>query len=462
MNARIIAFLAVCTISMGSYAQVLSLPDALHRSVENYDKIKSKQALMQASEQNTLFQRSQYLPDLTVAAQQNFGTINAQNGPLYAHGGLASAATSMPLMEQNWNAAFGSLYFANVNWNLFTFGRLKQQVNVAKLDEKIALADVKQEVFQHQIKVGAAYFNLLASQRIKYVQERNLDRAKVFYEMTDSRSKSGLIPEVDASLAKAEVSNAQSTQIRAYDKELEFSKHLSVLLSENFQAYQLDSLFNTSIPKFEQNETAILTNHPFLVWQEGKIIKSLQAEKLAQSSKMPTLSGFGVIQGRGSGFDWNYVQDNSAYSSAYSKGVGVDRGNYLLGLSLSWNITNLYRHNNKVREQKFITRSLLNEYDLVTEELNAQTALAKAKIKNAVENFEETKVQLSASQLAYRQHTALYENGLTTLVDYTQSLYSLNRAEIDFEIAQNNVWQALLLQAAAHGDITVLLNAIQK
>jgi len=75
---------------------------------------------------------------------------------------------------------------------------------------------------------------------------------------------------------------------------------------------------------------------------------------------------------------------------------------------------------------------------------------------NAVDNFEETKVQLSAAQLAYKQHAALYENGLTTLVDYTQALYSLNRAEIDYEITQNNVWQALLLLASAQGNITVL------
>ncbi|MNY31313.1 Outer membrane efflux protein [compost metagenome] len=133
-----------------------------------------------------------------------------------------------------------------------------------------------------------------------------------------------------------------------------------------------------------------------------------------------------------------------------------------MGLTLSWNLTNIFRQNSKVGEQQFITKSLIHEHQLLNEELNAQAALAKAKTKNAVENFEETKVQLTAAQQAYLQHKALYENGLTNLVDYTQTLYSLNRAEIDFEIAQNNVWQALLLQAAAHGDLNVLLNAIQK
>lgn len=449
-------------LSYGSFAQVLYFHDALERSVSQYQKIKSKQALISASQQRTIFQKNKFLPDLTLAAQQSFGTINAQNGPLYAYGGLASASTSMPLAEQNWNAAFGSLYFANVNWNLFTFGRLKQAVQIAKQEEHTSLADLNQEIFQHQVKVGAAYLNLLASQRIRYVQRKNLERAKVFYDLTDSRSQSGLIPEVDASLARAEVSNAQSLQIKAYDHELEYSKMLAVLLSDTFQEYRLDTLFNTSIPTTLPNEEFTPKSHPMLVWQRSKVKESVQVKDLINAHKMPTLSAFGVIQGRGSGFDWNYVQDQTAYSPSYFRGVGINRGNYLLGVSLSWNVTDYYRQQSKVKAQTFLTLSLQHEYTLVEQELNAQSALAKVKLTNALANFEETKVQLSAAVLAYQQHSALYENGLTTLVDFTQALYSLNRAEIDFEIGQNNVWQALLLLASAQGDLSILLNAINK
>jgi outer membrane protein TolC len=92
--------------------------------------------------------------------------------------------------------------------------------------------------------------------------------------------------------------------------------------------------------------------------------------------------------------------------------------------------------------------------------LIAQQKLANDKLKNAFENFEETKTQVIAATDAYRQHTALYDNGLTTIVDLTQSFYTLNRAEIDYEIAQNNIWQALWIKAAATGNLNILLNAI--
>lgn len=460
MNIRFIALAAFCGLSTLSYAQTLQLPDALQRSIQNYEKIKAKEALVLASRENITYQKSQHLADFSLLAQQSYGTINAQNGPMYAYGGLGSAASSMPLAEQNWNAAFGSLYLANINWNLFTFGRIKNQVQIARTDEKVAIADLEQEKFQHQVKVGAAYLNLLASQRIKYVQEKNLDRAQVFMTTTVSRAASGLIPGVDASLARAEVSNAQSARIKAYDMELEYAKSLSVLLGEQYQSFSLDSVFTRTTPQLTDKDPSV-KQHPILLWQKSKVESSEQAEKLHRSNKLPSLSAFGVLQGRGSGFEWNYVQDNSAYSRSYGKGAGIDRGNYLTGLTLSWNLTNLYRFSAKTREQKYRTQSLQNEYQLINEDLSAQTQLANAKLKNAMENFEETKIQIKAASDAYRQNMALYRNGLTTIVDLTQSLYALNRAEIDFEIARNNIWQALLIKSAAMGELSILLNAIQ-
>ncbi|MGV0924417.1 TolC family protein [Empedobacter tilapiae] len=451
----LVSFTFVCSIS--SYGQVLTLEEALFRSENQYDKIKSKQLLVDAAQQNTAFQKQHYLPDFTVSAQQSFGTINVQHGPMYAYGGLASAATSMPLADQNWNAAFGSLYFANVNWNLFTFGRNKNQVELGIKKESKAKADLQQEIFQQQIRVGAAYLNLLASQRMKFVQEKNAERAQIFYEMTNARAKSGLIPEVDSQLAKAEWSNAKSLQIKAFDKELEWSRHLAVLMNDDFKVYELDSLYSTSLPnKLEKPTEENLKEHPYLQFQQSKIDENEQHIELLKSNKMPNLSAFGVIQGRGSGFDANYAQDNSAYSTSYFKGVGIDRGNYLLGFSLTWNITNFFKYNTKVKEQKYISHSLQYVFDSQQKELKILFHQANAQLDNAYDNFEETKVQLQAAEMAYKQQTALYQNGLTTLVDFTQALYSLNRAEIDYEIAQNNVWQALLLLASAEGDIKVI------
>jgi hypothetical protein len=73
-------------------------------------------------------------------------------------------------------------------------------------------------------------------------------------------------------------------------------------------------------------------------------------------------------------------------------------------------------------------------------------------------NYLEAPVQVKAASDAYTQKTVMYKNGLSTIVDLTQALFVLNRAETDRDIAFSNVWQALLLKAAALGDFGLFIN----
>ena len=134
--------------------------------------------------------------------------------------------------------------------------------------------------------------------------------------------------------------------------------------------------------------------------------------------------------------------------------------NYIVGLNLSWNLTDFYRNTSRVNEQKLMTKALDYDHQLLKQELTSQQRLAETKYSNALAKVTEAKIQMEAASDAFRQQKALYENGLTTIVDFTQALYILNRAEINFEIAQNNSWQAVVLIAASAGDISVITKAI--
>ncbi|RYG04740.1 MAG: TolC family protein, partial [Chitinophagaceae bacterium] len=100
-------------------------------------------------------------------------------------------------------------------------------------------------------------------------------------------------------------------------------------------------------------------------------------------------------------------------------------------------------------------------YELADQQIKAQLALSETKIANALKNYDEAPKQVNAASSAYLQRTVLYKNGLTNIVDVTQSLYTLNRAETDRDIAYNNVWQAFLLKAAASGDFQLFINGLK-
>jgi outer membrane protein TolC len=100
---------------------------------------------------------------------------------------------------------------------------------------------------------------------------------------------------------------------------------------------------------------------------------------------------------------------------------------------------------------------LQDEIDLATQQLAAQLLLSETRMQNALENYREAPIEVNSAAEAYAQKADLYANGLTTLVDVTQARYELIRAETNRDITFSNVWQALLLKAAATGDMNIFL-----
>ncbi|MBO9612782.1 MAG: TolC family protein [Dyadobacter sp.] len=452
-------FLTLSLVGAGEKlsAQTLTMQQAVETAVSNYGSIKAKNSYLSASKATVLQSKKEYLPNLNLQAQQDYGTINGQNGPLYGLG-LTVASSGLPLPHQNWNSAFGALYLTNVNWDFFAFGRARERINVAQSAVNRDQADLEQEQFQHSVRVAAAYLNLLAAQRLIRSWENNLERANALKTVVVTRAKNGLIPGVDSSLANAEVSNAKISITQARDFEQEQANTLARLMGITDQRFQLDTMILTRMPRTIADSAGKTENHPLLKFYANRIAVSEQQAKYFHTLGMPTFSLFGVFQGRGAGFSSSYASDQTAYTHNYFEGIKPVRANYLLGIGATWNMTSILRIRQQVMSQKFVSNALKEEYDLADQQLKNQLILSETKISNAIANYREAPVQVQSASDAYLQKSVLYKNGLSNIVDMTQALYVLNRAETSRDIAATNIWQAVLLKAAANGDIGVFLN----
>ncbi|WP_138476300.1 TolC family protein [Dyadobacter bucti] len=435
-------------------AQVLTLNDAVEKALTNYGTIKAKNNYLNASRATVLQSKKEYLPNLNFSAQQDYGTVNGQNGPLYGMG-LSVASSGLPLPNQNWNSAFGALYLTNVNWDFFAFGRAKERIHVSEAIVKRDESDLAQEQFQHSIRVASAYLNLIVAQRLTRSWENNLERAVAIKNVVITRAKNGLIAGVDSSLANAEVSNAKISITQAKDLEQEQANNLARLMGVTEQNFVLDTMFVTKMPAEVEDSVYRTENHPLLQFYSNRIAVSNQQAKYFHTLGMPVFSLFGVFQGRGAGFSSNYAVDQSAFSQSYFEGIKPVRANYLLGIGATWNVTNIFRTRQQVLSQNFVSNALQEEYNVIDQQIKNQLILSETKIKNAVANFREAPVQVKSAADAYLQKSVLYKNGLSNIVDLTQSLYILNRAETNRDVAFTNLWQALLLKAAASGDFGV-------
>jgi outer membrane protein TolC len=458
INLYILFFLIILLKFSSSYGQkVFTLKDALSEGTKNYGIIKAKTKYAEASKIAVQQAKRENLPNFSLSAQQDFGTVNGQFGPLFGFNGLGVASSGPALAQQNSNAAFGASYLTNFNWDFFAFGKAKQKVKVA---EAMALKDSKdldQELFQHKIKIAAAYLNLIAAQQLKRSYEKNLNRADTFRRIAIAKVLSGMIPGVDSSQANAEYSSAKILLTKSIDQEASISNQLFQLVGIAPQTYSLDSFFINRIPKISSDSIAF-QKHPLLQFYKSRINASDAQSRFIKKSSYPVFTAVGVVQGRGSGFKSDYLVNPLDFTKNYWSGISPTRSNYLLGVGVTWNITQPLRISQQVKFQNLISKGLQEEYILVNQQITAQLQLSDIKIKNALLIFQEAPMQIKAATDAYIQKSVLYKNGLTNLVDLTQTLYVLVRAETDRDISYNNVWQALLLKAASAGDFSLFEN----
>ncbi len=455
----IVVFVSV-SVTLQAQQKVLTLKGAVDIALANYGTIKAKGNYVNASRSNITGTMREYLPDLNVSAQQDYGTINGISGPLYGLRGLSASSAGPALSTQNWTAAFGALYLANVNWDFFSFGRLREKIEVSKSALARDQSDLEQEKFQQEVRVAGAYLNLLAAQRLTRSQRNNLERTNGLRNVVVARTLSGLNPGVDSSLANAEVSSAKIALTRSRDFEQEQEANLLQAMGVPARSFELDSFFLSRIPTAVGDSIKQVTgDHPVLNYYRSLIVYSDRQAKYFRTFNYPSFSLFGIIQSRGSGFGYNYgEQAPEAYSPKYTTGVKPTRGNYLAGIGFTWNLSTPFRVQQQVQAQHYISLALKDQFDLADQQLNTRLELAKNKMRNAMENYREAPIQVKAATDAYQQKSVLYKNGLDNIVNITQALYTLNRAETDRDIAYSNVWQALLLQAAASGDFGLFIN----
>lgn len=455
----ILAFSSVLYVFQADGQKVLTMKDAEQIALSNYASIKAKANQLNASKAFLTETKTEYLPDVNLSAQQVYGTANGQNGPIYGYHGLSVASSGPALPNQNWNASFGSLYLANVNWDFFAFGKSREKVKVQKSIVSLNENDLAQEQFQHQVRVASTYLNLLAAQQLARAEQDNLSRSIDLQKVVVARVKNGLNPGVDSSLANAEVSNARIFLTNAEQTVQDQSNQLAQYLGITPQNFLLDSASVTKAPgNADRQSTLNPDDHPLLRYYRNRIGVSDEQAKYYKTFSYPTFSLFGVYQGRGSGFGSNYLNDQNNYTGSYGSAADPTRYNYLFGIGMIWNITNPFRVHYQVKSQKFTSEQYKNEYDLVDQQLHDQQVLAETRISSALKNYNEVPVEVRAASDAYTQKFTLYKNGMANIVDFTQALYVLNRAEVDKDIASNNVWQALLYKAAATGDFGVFIN----
>jgi outer membrane protein TolC len=442
----------------GQVPEKITLLQALDLAESNYPSIKAKEAQKLASSYHLRSVKDEYIPDLFLQDQDLYATANSIDGAYFSNEGTA-IPISGTLKNYSYQGIWSSFATLMVNWKFFNFGKVNADINLAKNELKEHEHDYDNEVFQLKIRVADSYLFLIALEQLEKVQLKNLARAESFYKMTHAYSQSGMQAGVDSSVARAELSKANLLLLQS-KKNVEAQKfHLMSLLGINNSFSTDTSVFLSKVPPISFPDTTALSANPLLKLY-GSIVDIFQSRaKVIRLSYLPSLHLLGAGWARGSGVQ--EINNNYVLNSSLSQGIPFEAYNYMLGFSLVWNITSASRISAEYQSQSLLTHAAQFDYNRAYIESKEELEQANLEFENAFDEVKESPIQYHAAMDAYNQSRSRYDAGLSTFYEISQALYILNRAEADQLASYNNLWRALLKQAAATGDLNIFINNIK-
>ena len=463
-----LTFFVIGTFSPKLYGQnqdtlVFTLKEALDLAKRNYPLIKSRTAQIEAATNDVSAVRASYLPKAGFQAQALFATSNQVRGAYYSVDGLAvPVAGGIKLTDFDNKPAWTSLGAFTVDWKAITFGRLRADKNAAQ--SRLAHSEqlLQQEIFEHQIRVIDAYLLALNTQKIAQLQQRNVVRTQNILTVTSANAASGLKAGIDSSVAAVEATKARIQYMNSLNIAQMQNVVLSELIGRPGETIRIDTMhFYRQLPYQPLVDSIGLASHPRLKPKQLEIDVANNTAKQIRLNNMPTFSLMGSVWGRGSGISQNMNPDQSfSINSSITEGLPFRAYNYMLGATITWLPTRYFETRHRYRSQQQQAISIKENYKLISQQLTTSQKNAALQFDMAYQTAEQTPIQVAAAKQALAQSNARYESGIESIMVLTQVGDLYNNSQTDYLVSVNNLWRALLMKAAAHGDLNLFLEQI--
>lgn len=445
-------------VSLPAWSQTrpLSLKELL-KGVETYSPaLQADAAAIQLREAQEGATAGIRLPNLRLNYQVDAGTNNNMPGGYFSYGIVPG--NSRVRIEGNSNTILSDLGIAAFDWELYNFGGFEAQKKAAHADVQVEQARYEQSRYQAKAWSIFTYLQLLRLYDLQAIQQLNIQRNREIRLSIQALAKSGIIAGVDTSIAEAELSRSRLVQLELSNQYRQLQLQLSAISGIRPDRIVPDTNYAPQLlqlPEGIRLAEADTVNHPVIGYFRSLITNSTVREELTRKSYYPKISLQAAVWGRGASLS---AADEFR---PLVKGLGFERGNYLVGLGVTYNVFDNKRKHLQLQVQQANTR--FAQQKLLEQQNNLQASInqSDAELGIAHQRLEEIPHQLVAAQAAYRQKFSLYRTGLTNIVDLNAALNLLYRAETDLIHARYAYCLALFKKALNENQVDVLLNALK-
>lgn len=430
--------------------QALTLQGAVAYAAANYPKILKARADVSAARRGVTLQKvREYNPTALASYQQVVAT----------HNKLTQLIFSSPVLPPNPGPGFKKIdmspgFFSGsgfiIDWAPIDFGLHKARIQGAKAD--LTVAESEYAVTQLDVVVQAAgdYLQAVVMEQQVKAAQANVDRFAEFSRVVHAQARADLRPEADASLADAQLANAQNDLIRArlqYDLAI---AELANSLGVGGKRLAIDSseIIDVAEPPDMQLGTPSFESHPLSLRGKATILREVAYKRILDKEYYPVFRWLGGMNFRGSSLNTKGL-DQSADAHGFATAIP----NWNVGVVIDFPFMDILR----IQAQKKVVQERIaaqrHNYDYILSSLRTQDMQARARVKAAVELAANMPVQVAAAYKASRQAQARYQVGLGSVAQVAEANQVLADSRVKAAVAQVGVWQALLAVAAVHGEL---------
>jgi adhesin transport system outer membrane protein len=447
---------AIVTTSRAQQAGQVTLKELLSKVNQRAPQLLTDSAAIAIRKAQAQETYHNWLPNLNVNYQADVGTSNNVTGPYFGFGVIPSSSGGIHNTNVT-TAMSDNLGIAELDWEVFNFGKYRAENKVAQSDVNVEQNNFARSKYDLQAFTISNYLQLLRLQDFIGIQYRDIQRNQEILRSIVSLAKSGVRAGVDTSVAEAELSKARLNYIELNNQLKQVQLQLSAVTGYPYQTIVPDTTVEMTL--IGQPSAYIFPedtlNHPLINYYRSILDNSVQREKLVKNLYNPKLMLEAAAWDRGSSVDaaGNY--------GGLGSGYGLQRGNYLVGLGISFNLFDLKRRQLKLNTQKAATnydQNLLSEQERL---LSVSANQADAEMQTALDRLKEIPNQLNAANASYRQNLSLYRNGLSDIVTLDAALNILYRAETDYMQAKYDYANALFQKAITQNQVNAVLNLLK-
>ena len=386
-------------------------------ALQNHQQLKVSAQNIDIAKQNTNVVKLQKLPNITASTSQFY------LGDAVAIDKDFSNSTTVPMPH------YGSSYAVQATQLIFKGGLVNKSIEMAGLREQLSELDLEKNKQEVKLLVISNYLDVYKIVNQENVFQNNKKLAQERLKNIQKFYQQGMVTRNEVIRGELAIKNLDHgiVTLANNSKILNYNLNVALGLPEDTQIVPVESL--------ENKESGIgIAYYLNLAHSNNPVLKSAQTNvnvadkniEIIKTDKMPTISGFGGYSLQRPITTRNPVLD------MYS-------GGWQTGISLSYNIDNLYKTKERVKLGE-LQKNQANDAVILTQQ-NIDMAVNAAYIKYQ-ESIQQAEILNDAKKLAeenYKITEAKYLNQLAVQAEMIDAQNQKLQSELDYANAEINM-----------------------